>query len=359
MQISRFSVCLLLLFVVCGMAAAQPYNVRVTYNTNLRASYSLKSRIIDTVPAGTTLQVIGRFNRWLNISRDGNFWMADWAPHARVDGGATSRVDGGATSRVDGGATSRVDGGATSRVDGGATTSDVNNCCFVNRQCKNDQEWLDGYWAFQRNECPAAASTMPATAVQPDNNSQAGVNNCCFVGWQCNSDDDWVRGYWAYRNKQCDASATGHFSSRHGDLLIEGSETFHIWVNAGLELLRTKAPRWYRYVINATRKIKEMPPGAGAGVYVASGIHVTAWDPNSYPSELNIYTIAYEMVHEACHIYQHKSGYSAETWRHEKQCMEKQLAATRAFNPGNRFDHIQFAQRIIANIEDPSTWWWD
>ena len=55
-----------------GMAAAQEYSVRVTNKTNLRATYSTRSRIVETVPSGTTLYVISAFNRWLQINRNGN-----------------------------------------------------------------------------------------------------------------------------------------------------------------------------------------------------------------------------------------------------------------------------------------------
>ncbi len=37
--------------------------------------------------------------------------------------------------------------------------SDVDNCCYVNRQCNSDDEWTRGYWAFQNNECPVSTST--------------------------------------------------------------------------------------------------------------------------------------------------------------------------------------------------------
>ena len=320
MKFSRFSFCLVILFLLCGIGAAQPYSVRVTYNTNLRASHSLHSRVVATVPAGTTLQVIGRLNRWLNISRNGNVWMADWVPHTRVNSGAAS--------------------------------SDINNCCFVDWQCDSDREWVSGYWAFHRNECPAGPSATQETAVQPVNESTAESNNCCFTGWQCHNNDDWVRGYWAFQNNQCsappevdnccftgwqcnsdaewatgylayqfgrcdssqdssasqDSSSPANSSARNGNIRIEGSRSFRVSVNAGLDLLKTRAPRWYDYVQGATRTLKELPYGAGAGVDVESRTHATAWGVDWVPSDLNIYTIAHEMVHEACHIYQFQTG---------------------------------------------------
>lgn len=327
----RFSACLILLLQLGGIVAAQPYSVRVTYNTNLRTSYSLESRVAATVPAGTTLQVVGNFNRWLNISRNGNFWMADWVPHTRVDGGAAS--------------------------------SDINNCCFVDRQCNSDQEWVNGYWAFQRNECPVGSVSTVETSAQPISSTPAEVDNCCFTGWQCHSNADWDRGYWAYQNNQCSGNqantSTFGSSGRHGNIIIEGSESFHSWVNAGLELLRTKAPEWYSYVLGATRKIRELPYGAGAGVFVESGTHETAWGVDWIPSDLNIHTIAHEMVHEACHIYQYLSSREHSGWRAEKECVQKQLEATQVFDPYDRFGRHGHWRWIIANIEhDRSIWWW-
>ena len=297
MGFSRFCVGLAILFLLCSIVAAQPYSVRVTYNSNLRASYSLGSKVVATVPAGTTLQVIGRFNRWLNISRNGNYWMADWVPHTRVAGGAAS--------------------------------SDINNCCFVDRQCSSDQEWVNGYWSFQRNECPLGHSSPDSTGAQPTGSSPAEADNCCFTGWHCQSDADWDRGYWAYQKNQCgalagvdnccftgwqchgnadwvrgyvafqndqcdvtqDNSSSANASRRNGNISIEGSRSFRIWVNAGLDLLKTKAPRWYDYVQGATRKLKELPYGTGAGVDVESRTHATAWGVDSAPSDLNIFTM--------------------------------------------------------------------
>ncbi len=332
MKFSRFSFCLVILIHLCNIVAAQPYSIRVTYNSNLRASYSLESRVVATVPAGSTLQVIGRFNRWLNISRNGNFWMADWVPHTRVNGGAAS--------------------------------SDINNCCFVDRQCSGDQEWVNGYWSFQRNECPLGHTSPDSTGAKPIGSAPAETDNCCFTGWQCHNDADWNRGYWAFQNNQCGAGAPTSSVGRHGGLVIEGSESFQTWVNAGLDLLRRKAPQWYSYVIEATRTIKELPYGAGAGVYVESRTHVTAWGVDWVPSDLNIFTIAHEMIHEACHIYQYLSGnpnwYPAEPWREEKECVEKELEAAQVIDPYDRFGRHSYWRHIIANIEhDRSIWWWD
>ena len=60
------------LFIFAAAISAQTYSVRVTYNTNLRTSYSLESAIIANARAGTTVLVVGSFGRWFEINRDGN-----------------------------------------------------------------------------------------------------------------------------------------------------------------------------------------------------------------------------------------------------------------------------------------------
>ncbi len=88
------------------------------------------------------------------------------------------------------------------------SASDIDNCCFVDRQCSTDQQWIDGYWAFQNNQCPAPASSQPVSGTP------AQVDNCCFVDRQCHSDQDWTNGYWAYQNNQCGAPSQTLTSSQ-------------------------------------------------------------------------------------------------------------------------------------------------
>ena len=143
--IKRLTIIVILSLMTAGIASAQTYHIRVTQNTNMRASHSLQSGIVETVPAGTTLQVGGSFNRWLSISRNAEVWMADWVPYDRVESAQTP--------------------------------SDVNNCCFVDRQCATDQEWTDGYWAYRRNECSAPAQSPQQTTTQPANTAPAITDN--------------------------------------------------------------------------------------------------------------------------------------------------------------------------------------
>ena len=145
-----------------------------------------------------------------------------------------------------------------------------------------------------------------------------------------------------------------------GNIVIEGSESFQIWVKAGLDLLRRKAPQWYDYVQGATRKLIERAAGTYAFVDVAAAAHHTAWDANViYPSDLNIYTIAHEMIHEACHIYQYQQGRPSYGLYPEKECLEVEIAAMPFFEPNDRWGRRARRIWVAANLEhDQSLWWW-
>ena len=222
---------LILVLSLCQVASAQGYAIRVEFNTNLRAGYSLESAVMESAPAGSILQVIDSYDRWLKINRNGrDLWMASWVSHSRVT--ATSQTP--AAAQVDnccfvdrqcmtnmewtdgywayqnnqcpvGGSA----GQETAAQPATATSSTIDNCCYVNRQCQSNKDWNDGYWAYQRNECPVGGSTGQETAAQPASSTAAVVDNCCFIDRQCSSDQEWTDGYWAYQNNQCGAPAGG------------------------------------------------------------------------------------------------------------------------------------------------------
>ena len=80
----------------------------------------------------------------------------------------------------------------------------VDNCCFVNRQCATDDEWINGYNAYQNNQCGAPAQQRQWSSSSTQTGTSEDGNNCCFFGWQCTSDAEWKNGYWAYQaNSQC------------------------------------------------------------------------------------------------------------------------------------------------------------
>ena len=89
------------------------------------------------------------------------------------------------------------------------SVSGIDNCCFVDRQCSTDQEWIDGYWAFQNNQCsaPAGSGTTGGAPAQ--------IDNCCYVDRQCQTDQQWIDGYWAFQNNQCSARPGNRRRQRH------------------------------------------------------------------------------------------------------------------------------------------------
>ena len=45
-------------------------------------------------------------------------------------------------------------------------SAQIDNCCFVDRQCGSNQEWINGYHAYQNGQC-----AVPAPSGQPANSS--------------------------------------------------------------------------------------------------------------------------------------------------------------------------------------------
>lgn len=248
---SRVVLVILSLFALVAPAAAQSYEIRVTWPTRLRESYSLDSAIAEVVHPGAVLQVAGRFNRWLKIDRNGRqVWMADWIDHVRLDQEQTGAVGTGVAKAP--------------------APAQIDNCCFVNRQCATDQQWADGYWAYQRNECPAAVVAGPAIAVD--------------------------RG-------------SGHA------IHVDGSPPFVDFINESLDWLRSLSPTWYDYVITGADRIWEEPDRfAGAGAHspirlIAMSTYGSLLHPAAPDRQWNLAQAMSILVHEACHIHRHEAGY--------------------------------------------------
>ncbi|MCY3832540.1 MAG: SH3 domain-containing protein, partial [Chloroflexi bacterium] len=267
--------------VLISGVSAQEYSIRIHNNSNLRDGASLSAAIVETAPAGTVLQVGGSFGRWLHISRGGRgVWMAGWIGYTRVEAPQSRSVD-------------------------------IDNCCFVNRQCANDQEWADGYWAFQRNECPVSASsgqapTVTGSAPASDSarslpwtpNMTEGVkhllanpahdpfNNCCFMYWEtCQSDEEWGRGYHQFQEHQCiHPQPLGSFPE------IVGNNLFRRLVNDAVGLMRIHTPEWIEYIkLSGVRKLEQLNNDVGGGFFNTQwmvGHSFYSWqvnDPNWAP----------------------------------------------------------------------------
>ncbi len=390
-------------FFLYSMISAQTYSIRVEFNTNLRADHSLESRVVESAPAGSILQVVDSFNRWLKINRSGReVWMASWVSHSRI-------ADSGQTETA------------------AQPASNIDNCCFVDRQCHNAQDWENGYWAFQNGQCAAPAGSQPQTSTQPVSSVPAQVDNCCFVDRQCNTDAEWADGYHAFQNNQCPVStgaqlgaATGSPTPSSASIMlstpymtegvrrflanpasdpfnncchmryqdkdcsgdaeweegywayqnrqciapaplgarpsIEGNATFVNLVERTLELIRIHAPEWLNYIYSSgTLQIKLAPP-VGAHGFLNSTWTISseerAWmlDHDFFASYAGF------IAHEACHAIQQRTYSQSAGWTNEVACVEAQAAVIEAINP-NHHD-IWWLRDLVANIQNPERWWW-
>ena len=266
---SKYIAILLASLVLFGIVSAQEYAIRANRGLNLRAAPGLNANIADTVASGSVLHVVGASGNWLKISRNGNeVWLADWVNFSRVESSEQSSF--------------------------GQRTSQIDNCCFVDRQCRTDAEWEAGYWAFQNNHCPASAQATLGQLSRPR---------------------------------------------------IEGSEVFARQINATLDLMWKTAPEWYDYVIGGMDRIVEVPsqPGntssciggvnpaiLGRTVTAHSGcafIASTCWSQRMWWVGL--------LAHEACHIRAYEAGidYAAMGLDEEIECGKIGYAATESVNP--------------------------
>ncbi|MCY4537616.1 MAG: SH3 domain-containing protein [Chloroflexi bacterium] len=279
MRIKSFGLAFLA-FLICAVVSAQSYSIRVTSNTNLRASYSLESRPVETVPAGTTLQVVGSFNRWLKINRSGgDAWMASWVSHSRVEDQTVS-VDTG--------------------------SADIDNCCFVDRQCQTDLEWQAGYWAFQNHECSA-----PTQALSPVSTPASGI-------------------------------------------AFEGPDSFVAQVHRALDLLQARAPNWYDYVTSGLSKIRVTTDAAYSGVNSSTGV----WEMPPHRADRPPASWISSLAHEACHVHHHRSGQGGDDLTEERACVTAGRDAVQAANPPGAQGFIAWLNNLLATIDRPECQWW-
>jgi len=304
-----------------ALAAAQEYQIRVTHNTNLRASYSLEAAVVETVSGGTTLEVIGSYNRWLKISRNSEVWMADWVSHTRVEEQAP-------------------------------IASDIDNCCFVDRQCTSDKEWTDGYWAFQNAQCTAPAQT--STSTQPASSDIGQGNNCCQFGWHCQSDAHRHEGFSAFQENRC----------KHPGIVFEGIPRVIARVEAALGLLRTRAPRWYDYAVAGYDRIVGAPDGHIVVKHHADEVLQIFTPENVFPEERGfpsgeraLIEVASTVIHDACHGHRQRAGLViGSTLESERRCLTTEVEAMEVYAPDDPL--LNYMRHILENIENIEYQWW-
>lgn len=266
MKTIRVAIIVILLFAPVA-TLAESYQIRVSWPVRLRASYSLDSPVVGKALAGDVLQVAGRFNRWLKIDRDGEIvWLADWVDYTRLD-----QEQSAADNQQQ-------------------QPTGIDNCCFVDRQCHSQREWGDGYWAYQRGECPAPAQQQLPLAPPSD-------------------------------------PTRPH---------IEGSPIFVRWIESKLNRLESASPYWYNYVISYLDFITEVPDATGPDICQAlaySHERRTTIEMDCH-DVLGGGGITLMLVHEACHVYHYEQGitYPEGHLREEWECAKPSIAVGQALS---------------------------
>ena len=247
--------------------------------------------------------------------------MADWVAYTRVEDSAPTQTQ---------------------------TAANIDNCCFVDRQCNNDNEWTDGYWAFQNGQCGAPAHSQGQTPVQPATTDPAIVDNCCFTGWPCHTENDWLSGFNAYQTNQC----------KHPVIALEGSSGFILQMEQALDLLQMLSPNWYHYVVSGLDRIRQTPQGV-IGVDVSARSFDLSYADNLPPGRdfygHTLYT-GTVLIHEACHVYRYEAGIAHSGLEGERACVETELAALLAYAPDS--PEVSGRRHTLANIHRPECHWW-
>ena len=167
------------------------------------------------------------------------------------------------------------------------------------------------------------------------------VDNCCYVDRQCHSDGEWTVGYWDFYDGICSQPAQYVDGIR-----VEGSDAFVYRVREALDLLKARAPTWHSYAVDGLNAIREVPESIGAHVFVGSKrFDLTPshafLDSGGWSTEAAIIWLAGVFVHEACHVYRNEAGfpYTEETnrFREEVFCQQVQIQAAEAIDPEKRF----------------------
>ena len=211
----------------------------ITGNMNIRQSPTTSSPVVATAVTGGSFTVIQKTTGggwcWLKIRSGG--WIA-----------VTKWVQAGPRNRF-------LDPGVTAPPP--TAPSDIDNCCFVDRQCMTEQEWIDGYWAYQNRQCDAQPQIPVANFSRPR---------------------------------------------------IEGSEAFVRVVTEVLNLMERKSPAVYQYIVSVTSLITEHGDEENVQGRCAYGFAYKGTGRASLGACLvlggwGVYGIASVLAHEACHLH--------------------------------------------------------
>ena len=193
---AKLIIILLALLLLSSVASAQSYSIRVTFNTNLKICRKSSSQHYRNgsfwhyTERGQRIEQMVSDRQKRERSLDGGLGRPhacrEQLPDTDINAGNEQyrqllfcgsamqyRPENGRTvighfrtSQCTAPAGSQTQ---TSTQSTSTVSSQLDNCCFVDRQCASDQEWTDGYWAFQNNQCgaPAQTQTQTQTSAQP------------------------------------------------------------------------------------------------------------------------------------------------------------------------------------------------
>ena len=248
-------------------------------------------------------------------------------------------------------------------------SAQIDNCCFIDRQCTTDQEWTDGYHAYQNNQCAVPAGSGAPTSSQTVSASPAHIDNCCFLDRQCQTVQDyWVEGYHAFQNNQCGAPGQLVLSVDQADnkrraLRIEGSARLIAAVNAALDLLKARAPHWYVYTVFGHDWILAVPKGTIVSSPLDVNVHLVHPDNIESTLQRDAGSFAGYLVHYAAHNYQHQRylagpglGAWVELLEDEREALTVQIEAMEACCPGHPW--LPGFRHLLTNIDQLEYQWW-
>ena len=180
------------------------------------------------------------------------------------------------------------------------------------------QGWLAHTAHVQATEPLRTLRTTAATSASTETQqTQPNIDNCCFVNLNCQSEQDWVDGFWAFRRQECSVQgaseqistpAAPHYiiNSQGRRIPIYGDEEFRLTIARGFFYLRDRLPRWWQYVAI----IDDVKYGGKEGNcnYACANwpYKNVRFGPIAYGQSAS--TIAQTLIHESCHLYQWQEG---------------------------------------------------
>lgn len=87
--------------------------------------------------------------------------------------------------------------------------TNIDNCCFVDRQCITDEEWRVGWHAFRNGSCAAPAQPQPQSHPQTQTSAKSvdaslvDIDNCCHLDRECHTEAEWSAGWTAFKALEC------------------------------------------------------------------------------------------------------------------------------------------------------------